>query len=318
MVAHPAVVAAFAAVSVALISWKIYEEYQERKMYEQYQRHRARYEQEFSYEQQFNRFHRNNNDFDFDDDHEESSSSQIRHRKPFSDTTDTENKKSPPVVEEDYDQYELSDLEATIAERKRRLMAEQAFLDQEEENLRNRRNMIMRNSADVIPLSNSSSISSSSSSSSSSNSDSENNSRNLQSHMANFDPFVDQFQENASEVSNIASTKNNNTTENSIHEENNSDSTETIQAKNNQSQSSLNNSTELYYPSASLLSPTVSATTSVSGENLNSNVNRISDSEESWDAVSELEWDAPSSANESDDEFRSHISSAASLWDDDA
>lgn len=93
MVAHPAVVAAFAVASVALISWKIYEEYQERKMYEQYQRHRSRYEQEFSYEQQFNRFHRNNNDFDFDDDHEESSSSQIRHRKPFSDTTDTEKKK---------------------------------------------------------------------------------------------------------------------------------------------------------------------------------------------------------------------------------
>lgn len=197
-------------------------------------------------------------------------------------------------------------------------MAEQAFLDQEEENLRNRRNMIMRNSADVIPLSNSRSISSSSSSSSS-NSDSENDSRNLQSHMANFDPFVDQFQENASEISDNASAKNNNTTENSIHEENNSDSTETIHAKNDQPQSSLNNSTELYYPSASLLSPTVSATTSVSGENLStSNVNRVSDSEESWDAVSELEWDAPSSANESDDDFRSHISSAASLWDDDA
>ncbi|GAA5794974.1 hypothetical protein EDC94DRAFT_643940 [Helicostylum pulchrum] len=308
---HPAVVAAFAFTGVVFVSWKIYEEYQERKMYEQYQRHRARYEQENSYEQQYNRFRRNNNEFDFDDNHEESTSN-IRKRKPFSDTTSSTEKKKPVEVEEEQDQYELSDLESSIAERKRRLMAEQAFLDQEEENLRNRRNTIMRNSTEVIPLSNSRSIISNNiSSSSSSDSDSEDDQHTSQNHIANsFDPFVDQFQDNSSS-SDHTSVKYNEAEGSSTHEESNGDSTETIHVEKNQSQASINNSRELFYPSASLLSPSASAATSISGENITSpNINR-SDSEESWDAVSEIEWNQ-SSANESDNEF-----SVASISEDD-
>ncbi|KAG2231612.1 hypothetical protein INT48_006698 [Thamnidium elegans] len=285
---HPAVVAAIAFTGAVYVSWKIYEEYQERKMYEQYQKHRARYEQESSYGRQYSGFRRNNNEFDFDDDNEEITSN-IRKRKPFSGTSSTEKKK------EGQEQYELSDLESSIAERKRRLMAEQAFLDQEEENLRNRRNTIMRNSTKVIPMSNSRSIISNNNSSSSGNSS--NSEDDEQSRKANFDPFVDQFQNNSS--SDHTSVKYNE----AEGEESNSDSTETIHLENNQSQVSINNSAELFYPSASLLSPSTSTTTSISGENITSpNINRSSDSEESWDAVSEIEWNQ-SSANESDNEF---------------
>lgn len=188
-------------------------------------------------------------------------------------------------------------------------MAEQAFLDQEEENLRNRRNTIMRNSTEVIPLSNSISIISNNSSRSSS-SDSEDDEHTTKSHIANFDPFVDQFQENPS--SSHTNVKYNDSEGSSTHDESNSDSTETIHIEKNQSQVSMNNSTELFYPSASLLSPSASTATSISGENITSpNINRGSDSEESWDAVSEIEWNQ-SSANESDNEF-----SVASISEDD-
>lgn len=184
-------------------------------------------------------------------------------------------------------------------------MAEQAILDQEEENLRNRRNTIKRNSTEAIPLSNSISVISNHS-----NSDSEDDDHTTQSHIANFDPFVDQLQENSS--SSHTSVKYNDSEGGSTREESNSDSTETIHIEKNQSQVSMNNSTELFYPSASLLSPSASTATSISGENITSpNINRGSDSEESWDAVSEIEWNQ-SSANESDNEF-----SVASISEDD-
>lgn len=85
--------------------------------------------------------------------------------------------------------------------------------------------------------------------------------------------------------------------------ENTSDSTETLI----HNKVPLQNSTELFYPAASLTptTPTTSTTNSVT-----SHINRISDSEESWDTVSEAEWNQ-SSANESDNEHSSHHSIAS-------
>lgn len=148
-------------------------------------------------------------------------------------------------------------------------MAEQAFLDQEEENLRNRKQVLMRSFDDVTQ--NSPTFVNSNSSS-----DNEDD-QSFKDHMALFRRPQDSA-------------------------ENTSDSTETILHDKNDKP--LHNSTELYYPAASL-TPTTSATNSVDLQ-----INRVSDSEESWDAVSELGWNQ-SSENESDNELGSHHSIAS-------
>ncbi|KAI7890236.1 uncharacterized protein EV154DRAFT_511953 [Mucor mucedo] len=250
---HPAVYAIIAFAGVAAISYKIYEDYQEAKMYEQYQRHRTRYEQE---RQQYNHFERRNKEFDDSDDEDT-----LRRRRPF------KKRSQNGTSSTEQSQYELTDLETSISERKRKLMAEQAFLDQEEENLRNRKQALMRGFDDDVTQHSSRFISSNSSS------DNEDD-QSLKDHMA---LFSRPHQESA---------------------ENTSDSTETIHRENDRP---LHNSTELYYPAASL-TPTTSTANSVV-----SHTNRISDSEESWDAVSERGWNQ-SSANESDNELDSHHS----------
>lgn len=72
---HPAVYAFIAFTGVVVISYKLYEEYQDAKMYEQYQRHRTRYEQE---QQQHNHFERKNKEFDESDEEDT-----LRRRRPF-------------------------------------------------------------------------------------------------------------------------------------------------------------------------------------------------------------------------------------------
>lgn len=151
-------------------------------------------------------------------------------------------------------------------------MAEQAFLDQEEENLRNRKHVLLRSVDDVTHTNSSNFISSNNSS----DNDDDGNSQSLHDHMTQFD--------RSQEIV-----------------ENGSDSTETIIHDR-----PLHTSTELYYPAASL-TPATSTTNSVV-----SHVNRTSDSEESWDAVSENEWNNQSSVNESDNEYDSHHSIASS------
>lgn len=73
---HPAVYAALVVGGVVVVGLKLYEEYKEAKMYEQYQRHRTRYEQE---QQQYNHFQHRNNEFDDSDD-----DNNLRRRRPFS------------------------------------------------------------------------------------------------------------------------------------------------------------------------------------------------------------------------------------------
>jgi hypothetical protein len=83
---HPAVYAAIVVGGVVIVGLKFYEEYLESRSYEQFQRNRTRYEQEY------NRFHGSNNDFDFDDDRDYGSSKEdneendpytIRKRRPY-------------------------------------------------------------------------------------------------------------------------------------------------------------------------------------------------------------------------------------------
>lgn len=88
--------------------------------------------------------------------------------------------------------------------------------------------------------------------------------------------------------------------------ENTSDSTETLI----HNKVPLQNSTELFYPAASLTPTTPTTSTTSTTNSVTSHINRISDSEESWDTVSEAEWNQ-SSANESDNEHGSHHSIAS-------
>lgn len=74
---HPAFYAALLIGGVIIVGFKLYEEHKEAKMYEQYQRHRNRYEQEH---QQHSHFHRGNNEFDDNSDDEDT----VRRRKTFS------------------------------------------------------------------------------------------------------------------------------------------------------------------------------------------------------------------------------------------
>lgn len=205
------------------------------------------------------------------------------------------------VYEHDQDQYELNELEISIAERKRRLMAEQAFLEQEEENLRIRKNALMSNNFDdVTPVNQQMSRSSTSSS------DEDYDEHSLKNHMAVFDPFADQFQD---------------TEEQGVNSLSNSDSTERmVSIENNDKESSqdveenIENSTELRFPSPHSNSPPTSNATSVADEE--HPVNGPSDSEESWDAVSELEDWNQSSTYSSDNEHYSRHSIASDSDDD--
>lgn len=305
---HPAVYAAIVVGGVVIVGMKLYEEYLENKSYERFRKHQTHYEREF------NRFHRNTNDFDFDDNREEDEGdiaakgnemSEVRKRKPFGSSSSKPNNeiKRSVIYENNQDEYELSELEASIAERKRRLMAEQAFLDQEEENLKNRKNALMKNNFDDVT----SSMDQPKFSSSSSSSDNEDDAHSLRNHMTVFDPFADQLQD-----------ANDNITNNSLS---NSDSTERMIIKANrrnsseQQQLSLNSSTELRYPSPHInTSPTSNTTSVTDGEQP---AVRASDSEESWDTVSELEDWNQSSAYESDGELQSHHSVASDTDEED-
>lgn len=208
------------------------------------------------------------------------------------------------MSELDKDQYELDELEMSIAERKRRLMAEQAFLDQEEENLRIRKNALMNNNFDdVTSVCQERSLSSMSSSN-----DEDDDEHSLRNHMAVFDPFADQFQDSQDQ---------------SVRSLSNSDSTELMESTQNQEQQSsqeaeedkkTENSTELRFPSPHTNSPTTSNTTSVASDERQ--VRGISDSEESWDAVSELDDWNQSSTYSSDNEHYSHRSIASDSEDD--
>lgn len=180
-------------------------------------------------------------------------------------------------------------------------MAEQAFLDQEEENLRNRKNALMKNFDDVTSMDHTKF-----SSNSSSDNDEEHSLRN---HMTVFDPFADQFQES-----------HDNNVDNSLS---NSDSTERMVIVDNtekaidqklSSAAPLSSSTELRFPSPHHDTPPTSNATSVTdGEH---SIARVSDSEESWDAVSEMEDWNQSSAYESDGEYQSHNSIASDSDED--
>lgn len=287
---HPAVLAATVVGGVAALGLVIYNQIQEQENYYHYQ------QQSYSSRQQHRNAFRHSNDFELDQDfmaedddkehdpyHLHHDTTQLRSRKPysrnFSDQEDgavSHNEKKSATSSLDRDQFELAELESSIAERKRRLMAEQAFLDREEESLRNRRLELQRETQGFYHAA-----------ASSPNEEAKSNvaAANV------LDPFANHFAYNGSDDSDNdshyhyahgnASSSGENTAIliNSKREESESSSV------HESDHSSHMYSSNLQFPDASQ----VIVTDSEAGTSVNSS-HAVSDSEESWDAVSENEW----------------------------
>lgn len=287
---HPAVLAAIVVGGVAALGLAIYKQLQEQENYYHYQ------QQSHSSRQRHHNMFRHSNDFELDqdfmteDDDKEHDpyylhhdTTQLRSRKPYTkdssdreDEATTHNEKKSASSSLDQDQFELAELESSIAERKRRLMAEQAFLDREEENLRNRRLELQREgqgfyqAAAAIP-----------------NEETESSA----SVAGILDPFANHFAFNENDDSDEdsyyrhshrnANSSGENTAIliNSKREESDSSSVHESDHSNHMYASNLQ------FPDASQ----VIVTDSEAGTSVNSS-RVVSDSEESWDAVSENEW----------------------------
>lgn len=189
-------------------------------------------------------------------------------------------------------------------------MAEQAFLDQEEENLRNRKNALMRiYETDDVTSSSTNALDHTKFNSSSMESSEmeEEDQHTLQSHMARFDPFADQFQDNEEEERHGGGSSNSESTEIMyVEAEQNLSSSE--QNLNATTTDNMGNSTELRYPTPRTTTPptSISEASAVSSPRIISvSSTHGSESEESWDAVSEAEWNQ-TSADESDDNQQQH------------
>ncbi|EPB81286.1 hypothetical protein HMPREF1544_11998 [Mucor circinelloides 1006PhL] len=285
---HPAVLAAIVVGGVAALGLAIYKQLQEQENYYHYQ------QQSYNSRQQHRNMFRHSNEFELDQDfmteeddknhdsyHLNRDTHQLRSRKPFTkDLSDNEdeatshNEKKSTTSSLDQDQFELAELESSIAERKRRLMAEQAFLDKEEENLRNRRLELQREEQGFCQAT-----------ASSPNEETD----PFANHFAyngnddsDEDSYYHQGHENASSSGEntaiLIDSKREESDSNSVHE---SDHSNHMYSSN------------LQFPDASQ----VIVTDSEAGTSVNSS-RVVSDSEESWDAVSENEW-----ARRSDSEF---------------
>ncbi|KAI8083973.1 uncharacterized protein B0P05DRAFT_636157 [Gilbertella persicaria] len=100
-------------------------------------------EQEFCQEDYPDMF-RYSHDFDFHDMNEKQEVFTSDRYDLVQENTTLRNRKLPQETQETAEQ-ELKQLEESLTERKRRLLAEQAFLDREEEQLRQRQNELMQN-----------------------------------------------------------------------------------------------------------------------------------------------------------------------------
>ncbi|KAK4509932.1 guanine nucleotide-binding protein subunit alpha [Mucor velutinosus] len=295
---HPAVLAAIVVGGVAALGLAIYKQLQEQENYYHYQ------QQSYNSRQQHRNVFRHSNDFELDQDfmaeeddkednphHLHHDTTQLRSRKPYSkgfsdheDEATSHNEKKTATSSLDQDQFELAELESSIAERKRRLMAEQAFLDREEENLRNRRLELQREEQGFYQAA-----------ASSPNEETESG----VSAVEVLDPFATHF----------AYSGNDDSDDDSYYQHGHGNASSSgehtailINSKREESESSgahesdhsnHMHSSNLQFPDAS----EVIVTDSEAGTSVSSS-RAVSDSEESWDAVSENEW-----ARHSDNEF---------------
>jgi hypothetical protein len=284
----------------------LYEEYQERQQYEEYVRsHYKSSDDGYSYQKSYRQ--RMNNDFEFEDDrdltdhemnekNEEDDPYTFRNnnRSSLNDQYELRNRRGHSQSSLDNeklnsDQYELSEMENSINERRRRLMAEQAFLDREEEMLQSRWEALRKNTESE--LNNSSSTIT--------------NATSIQHPLGDsFNPFMDAEEDSAmnsfsDEFQNSLSITGKNASDDHkqdspvdhCQQEEEKRSKETM-AETTAESGSLYHSLSSYTEPQELRFP-IPSTADAQSERSDSTIpsrKGLSDTEESWDAVSEEDW----------------------------
>jgi hypothetical protein len=166
-------------------------------------------------------------------------------------------------------------------------MAEQAFLDKEEENLRNRRQELMKQEQILEKSSSSSSLLGRKSASSSSDSGSD----SIDEHSDVFKSFVERSQSSSFMENNIESYNSDNNSSSSG--ENTAIFINKAEVESNEGASShddCNSEHNQHLSSSNLQFPTASRTPTESEATMSFSSRGVSDSEESWDVFSENEW----------------------------